>query len=652
MKKTTVKLLVLCCIACLISFVANATTVKASQGSDELEEKVLHYSDFSQYANGDNAATMWEKDNFFWCNDPGAIATTKTREDGRHGIELALTGVQHAQIFGMGSSQAGLLSSIVENKTYKFSMYVDITKLGDDHSIYFSYGEGWQIGIHLYGNGNIVNERPDNGFNAKYEDGILSFEFRAVATASYMYCNAAVNVTADDVVFFDDFKITQLVEKTIEETLYYSDFSQYANGDNAATMWEKDNFFWCNDPGAIATTKTREDGRHGIELALTGVQHAQIFGMGSSQAGLLSSIVENKTYKFSMYVDITKLGDDHSIYFSYGEGWQIGIHLYGNGNIVNERPDNGFNAKYEDGILSFEFRAVATSSYMYCNAAVNVTADDVVFFDDFKITQSVKVSEHVHNVVVDKAVAAGCESNGLTEGSHCSTCDAVLVAQEEVAALGHTSAVTAAVAPTCTKTGLTEGSHCSVCNEVLVAQEEVAALGHTEVVDEAYDSTCTVPGKTEGSHCSVCNEVLVAQKEIPAGHAQVLDAYKAPTCTETGLTKGSHCDVCKEILVEQEEIPATGHTYGEEWKHDSDGHWRECSVCGVESEKVGHAFAAENNDAVCPSCGVSQKEISGNTNNISDMLSGLGCAGSVVGTLFSLIALAGATIVLRKKREE
>ena len=31
----------------------------------------------------------------------------------------------------------------------------------------------------------------------------------------------------------------------------------------------------------------------------------------------------------------------------------------------------------------------------------------------------------------------------------------------------------------CTESGLTEGSHCSVCDEVLVAQEEVPALGHS-----------------------------------------------------------------------------------------------------------------------------------------------------------------------------
>lgn len=83
-------------------------------------------------------------------------------------------------------------------------------------------------------------------------------------------------------------------------------------------------------------------------------------------------------------------------------------------------------------------------------------------------------------------------------------------------AIPHTEAVDKAVEPTCTKTGLTEGKHCSVCNAVLVEQEVVKANGHTEVVDKAVAPTCTETGLTEGKHCSVCSAVLAEQEVVPA----------------------------------------------------------------------------------------------------------------------------------------
>lgn len=128
----------------------------------------------------------------------------------------------------------------------------------------------------------------------------------------------------------------------------------------------------------------------------------------------------------------------------------------------------------------------------------------------------------------------------------------------------HDSVVDAAVAPTCTEKGLTEGSHCSVCNAVIVAQEEVAALGHNPVIDNAVPNSCTESGLTEGSHCSRCEEVLVAQQEVPAGHNPVTDDPVDPTCTEKGLTEGSHCDKCGTVLVAQEDVAALGHDYDEE----------------------------------------------------------------------------------------
>lgn len=154
---------------------------------------------------------------------------------------------------------------------------------------------------------------------------------------------------------------------------------------------------------------------------------------------------------------------------------------------------------------------------------------------------TVTVSAKNHTEVIDEAIDATCTEAGKTEGKHCSVCNEILVAQEEVSAKGHTEVIDEAVAPGCTTVGKTEGKHCSVCNEILIAQEGLSALGHTEVADEAVAPTCTESGKTEGKHCSVCHEVIVAQNEIEArGHDWVDATAEAPkTCKTCGATEGT-----------------------------------------------------------------------------------------------------------------
>ena len=84
--------------------------------------------------------------------------------------------------------------------------------------------------------------------------------------------------------------------------------------------------------------------------------------------------------------------------------------------------------------------------------------------------------------------AATCTEDGV-KTFKCSVCGDSYT--EAIAATGHTEEAIEAVAPTCTATGLTEGTKCSVCGETLVAQTEVAALGHSY-----KDGTCTNCGVT------------------------------------------------------------------------------------------------------------------------------------------------------------
>ena len=97
---------------------------------------------------------------------------------------------------------------------------------------------------------------------------------------------------------------------------------------------------------------------------------------------------------------------------------------------------------------------------------------------------------HTHTMIATAAKAATCTENGNIAYWYCSSCkkyftdkngnNVVSQADTVIKAKGHTIVIDAAVDPTYETTGLTEGSHCSTCKAVLKKQEVIPKLQKTE----------------------------------------------------------------------------------------------------------------------------------------------------------------------------
>ncbi|MCR4846154.1 MAG: hypothetical protein K5865_05385 [Eubacterium sp.] len=167
-----------------------------------------------------------------------------------------------------------------------------------------------------------------------------------------------------------------------------------------------------------------------------------------------------------------------------------------------------------------------------------------------------------HTVVVDKGKKETCTEAGLTDGSHCSVCNAIIEEQRVIPAAGHKEVIDEAVPPTCLGTGLTEGSHCSVCGITIKEQEEVAPKGHSwDKGKTVIEASCTKSGVVKFTcvDCDASRTEIIQKKD----HTVVDDTGYAATCTDEGLSDGSHCSVCGSIIKEQTTIPALGHSYDE-----------------------------------------------------------------------------------------
>ena len=165
----------------------------------------------------------------------------------------------------------------------------------------------------------------------------------------------------------------------------------------------------------------------------------------------------------------------------------------------------------------------------------------------------------------------------MTDGSKCSKCGDILIAQNVIIANGHTDEepkdyicdvcdadlctdheeeIIAANAPTCTASGLTEGKQCAICGEIIVAQSEIPALGHS------YEAVVTAPDCINAGYttytCSVCGDSYVADETEVLGHSYET-VVTAPDCTNAGYTTYT-CSVCGDSYIADETV-ALGHSY-------------------------------------------------------------------------------------------
>ena len=141
--------------------------------------------------------------------------------------------------------------------------------------------------------------------------------------------------------------------------------------------------------------------------------------------------------------------------------------------------------------------------------------------------------------VAENNTAADCVNSGSYDSVvYCTVCDIEISRTViEIPAIGHAEVIDVAVAPTCTLSGLTEGKHCSVCNEIIVAQETVAAIGHS------YNSVVTEPKCEAGGYtthtCSNCSDTYVDAYTDALGHDWVDATLESPkTCKVCGRTEG------------------------------------------------------------------------------------------------------------------
>lgn len=148
------------------------------------------------------------------------------------------------------------------------------------------------------------------------------------------------------------------------------------------------------------------------------------------------------------------------------------------------------------------------------------------------------ISENHQHAVAEwiTAIAPTCTANG-TQHAVCS-CGRT-IKTKAILAQGHAPVVDKSVAATCTSNGLTEGSHCSVCNAIIVEQKTVDSKGHTMTSKEV----AATAGKEEHilHYCTACS---YSYEEANAPSSPIkFTSNNNGTCSVTGLNDTTITDL-------------------------------------------------------------------------------------------------------------
>jgi len=266
--------------------------------------------------------------------------------------------------------------------------------------------------------------------------------------------------------------------------------------------------------------------------------------------------------------------------------------------------------------------------------------------DSYKDTYKEAVG---HMSVTDPAVEPDCINTGLTEGSHCQTCGAVLVAQQVIPEKGHSYQAL-----------FDQNQHyeeCLDCNDIRNAAEHVfenacdtdCVCGYTRNTEHLFSDKWSSNGMTHWHECAVCSakqdetphdfdngcdtdcgicgftrttEHLIDYNKIgwnDTEHYRIclecfasLDVEKHTfdnacdtTCNGCNFTRSiehTYDDSCDSVCNICSYVRAITHSFSTSWSANSKHHWHRCLVCNYPSDVQEHSYDNAC-DGTCNVCG-------------------------------------------------
>lgn len=203
-----------------------------------------------------------------------------------------------------------------------------------------------------------------------------------------------------------------------------------------------------------------------------------------------------ESYKISVSCDAGDMVDaDLNAVDVKTEDGEIGISAFTPGDLNEDNKINSTDVIMMRRQIAGGYEQTINEKACDVNEDGRINSADVILVrryiaGGYGVNLGTTTEKHTHTMKAVEAKAATCTEKGNQAYYYCTSCgkyysdekglNNIKLEDTVIPAKGHVSVVDAAVAATSESTGLTEGSHCGECGAVLVKQEVVPPLENSE----------------------------------------------------------------------------------------------------------------------------------------------------------------------------
>ena len=356
-----------------------ATSTKEVKAEESTLNNYIYEEDFESFGVGDNGDAVYNSKKLFWFES--GVTPSIIESNGSKALEYKINNNNEYTVFGgIGTGAIDNLAKLVSGEKYVFSVDLNMQGTTASSELFIEYQVNSWTGIKVSNSGvSILNDQTT--FNAKYENGKLSFTFiggKLESNNGWIKITAH-NYTSESSVIFDNLSIEK---ETLDVFDYDMNFENLAIGTSAPAnnLSNIPNIY--NGTNELSIAINGSESNHYIEVSKNGTG-SDVWDKFYING--LNKLVSDTNYRITMDILETNCTE---FYICYNEGGQPCVTYNPSGYIGKDTNEFILGGSFDGKHLTFDFKpSTSKDANWWQQVAIIIkhSSDMILKMDNIKV---------------------------------------------------------------------------------------------------------------------------------------------------------------------------------------------------------------------------------------------------------------------------